>query len=67
MRPWFNAVTYPYLAPFDGSLRHGRCTTKPPRDVPDKKELRRKLKDLGEEIDELRRRLAALERIVRER
>ncbi|MEM1089505.1 MAG: PPK2 family polyphosphate kinase [Pseudomonadota bacterium] len=59
MRPWFNAVTNPYLAPFDGSLRHGRCTTKPPRDVPDKKELRRKLKDLGEEIDELQRMLYA--------
>ncbi len=59
MKPAFTAAPSPYLAPFDGSLRHGQCSSKPPADVADKKDLKKTLKDLGEEIDDLQRRLYA--------
>ncbi|MFK7955718.1 MAG: PPK2 family polyphosphate kinase [Lysobacterales bacterium] len=59
MKPAFTAAPSPYLAPFDASMRHGKCPTKPPADVADKKDLKKTLKDLGEEIDDLQRRLYA--------
>ncbi len=59
MRPSFTASPSPYLATFDGSFRHGQYSTKPPSDGPDKKDLKKILKDLGEEIDDLQRRLYA--------
>ncbi|MEM9532991.1 MAG: PPK2 family polyphosphate kinase [Pseudomonadota bacterium] len=59
MKPPFQAPKTPYLAPFDGSLRHGQCRTRPPKDTPGKKELKDELRDLGKDLDDLQRKLYA--------
>lgn len=54
----FTAIASPYLVPFDGGFRRGQVSTTPPGD-PGKKEYKRLLAGLTEELDDLQRRLYA--------
>ena len=55
----FKALPHPYLVPFDGSFRRAESLTKPPEDVPDKKQLRKRLNKVVDELDDLQRTLYA--------
>lgn len=55
----FEAITGPYLVPFDGSFAIKKSLTEPPKDAPGKKKSKEKLSDLVEELDELQRILYA--------
>jgi PPK2 family polyphosphate:nucleotide phosphotransferase len=55
----FQAVTNPYLVPFDDSFSIDNTSTKPPKDAPDKKQCKKQLEDLVEELSELQRILYA--------
>lgn len=62
MKPVFVAPDSPYLAPFDGTLKHAACPTRPPEDVDSDKHLKKQLKKIGKELDDLQRRLYAQDR-----
>jgi PPK2 family polyphosphate:nucleotide phosphotransferase len=53
---------HPHLAPFDASFKAGDWPTAPPSDQPGKKVLKRELRDLANELDELQRKLYAHDR-----
>ncbi len=55
----FEAITNPYLVPFDGSFRQEKSPSVPPKDAPNKKKCKEQLKDLTDELDELQRVLYA--------
>ena len=44
-----------YLVPFDGSFKLEKTSTKPPTDVPDKKDLKKSLDNHVSRLDELQR------------
>ncbi len=56
------AINSPYLVPFDGSFRVADAPTTPPKDAPGKKESKRRLADLVDELRELQRVLYADDR-----
>ena len=58
----YEASPSPYLVPYDGSFRVIEAATQPPKDAPDKKEAKKRLKDLVEELYELQRVLYAHDR-----
>jgi len=51
----FQALSNPYLVPYDGSFRYAQAETKPKKDQIDKKNNKKKLKKLIDELDELQR------------
>ena len=55
----FEAVSNDYLVPYVGSFRVQDTSTAPPEDGPDKKESRKRLKDLIDELEDLQRMLYA--------
>lgn len=55
----FKAVTSPYLAPYDGSFRVAKATTRPPRGAPSKKEYRKRLEKSVERLRTLQETLYA--------
>ena len=58
----FEAVSSPYLVPFDGSFRVPAFPTAPPNSGPSGKSAKKALKDRIEELDDLQRMLAAQDR-----
>jgi PPK2 family polyphosphate:nucleotide phosphotransferase len=57
----FEAIDSPWLVPFDGSFRSAAMPTAVD-DVPSKKDYKKKLEDLVEELDDLQRRLYATDK-----
>jgi PPK2 family polyphosphate:nucleotide phosphotransferase len=57
--PMFEAISGPYLVPFDGSFRYNKSLPAPPEDAPGKKKCKEKLSNLVAELDELQRILYA--------
>lgn len=57
-----SAVSSPYLVPHDGTFQLHRAQTAPPASVPDKKALKKKLKEHVAHIGELQKRLYAEDR-----
>jgi PPK2 family polyphosphate:nucleotide phosphotransferase len=55
----FEAISSPYLVPFDHSFRLKDASTVPPDGGPDKKEKKKRLKDLIDELEDLQRMLYA--------
>jgi len=55
----FEAISNEYLVPFDGSFHVKGASTTPPKELKDKKENRKKLKDLVHELEDLQRMLYA--------
>jgi PPK2 family polyphosphate:nucleotide phosphotransferase len=55
----FEAIPNEYLVPSDYSFRVKKASTTPPEDGPDKKECRKLLKDLIDELEDLQRMLYA--------
>ena len=55
----FDAYPSPYLVPFDGSFRVAQAATKPPDGAPDKKQAKKLLGDLVDELYELQKVLYA--------
>ena len=55
----FEAVSSPYLVPFDGSFRIPDALTEPPSDAPGKKRLKKQLADQIDELSDLQRILYA--------
>jgi PPK2 family polyphosphate:nucleotide phosphotransferase len=55
----FEAISNEYLVPFDGSFSVKRASTAPPERLSDKKENRKKLKDLVDDLEDLQRMLYA--------
>ena len=55
----FEAVSSPFLAPFDGSFERSLNSTEPPEDAPGKSKLRDELEQLNEELSELQSMLYA--------
>lgn len=53
----FNALDNPYLIPFDGSFRRKNFSTQPPKGAPKKKECKKQLEALNDQ-------LAALQRVL---
>ncbi len=51
----FEAPASPFLVPFDGEFRWADAPTRPPKDVPGKKEMKRQLAKSVSRIDELQR------------
>ena len=58
----FEAVSSPYLIPFDGRFRIPALSTAPPESGPSGKSARKALKDRIDELDDLQRMLAAQDR-----
>lgn len=58
----FQAPDSPYLVPFDGSFRVAGAETAPPSGAPEEKELKHRLEDKVEELDDLQRKLYADDR-----
>jgi PPK2 family polyphosphate:nucleotide phosphotransferase len=58
----FEAVSSPYLVPFDGTFQVGEAPTAPPGSGPSGKSARKALKNRIAELDELQRMLAAQDR-----
>jgi PPK2 family polyphosphate:nucleotide phosphotransferase len=58
----FNALTSPYLIPFDGAFQVKSAATEPPDSSLDKKDYKRLLGDLIGELDDLQRMLYAQDR-----
>lgn len=55
----FEALEHPLRVPFDGGFRVAEAATRPPKKAPDKDDLKDRLKDLTDELDELQRRFYA--------
>lgn len=55
----FEAVESPYIVPFDGSFERAKAPTAPPHDAPDKKDCKKKLKKLVDNLHDLQRVLYA--------
>ncbi len=55
----FEAVSSPYLVPYDGSFRVRKAATAPPDDAPGKKRCKKRLAELNEELRDLQRILYA--------
>ena len=55
----FEAVSSQYLVPFDRSFRVQEAPTTPPDDAPDKKENKKQLENLIEDLEDLQRMLYA--------
>jgi PPK2 family polyphosphate:nucleotide phosphotransferase len=55
----FEAITNEYVVPFDGSFRVKGATTAPPDGMTGKKENRKRLKDLVDDLEDLQRMLYA--------
>ena len=55
----FEAISSPYLVPFDRSFHVKDASTVPPHGGPDKKEKKKRLKDLIDELEDLQRMLYA--------
>ena len=60
----FEAARTPHLVPYNGSFRVDRAATAPPPGAPDKSDAKRSLRELVDELDDLQRRLYALDRIA---
>jgi PPK2 family polyphosphate:nucleotide phosphotransferase len=60
----FNALTSPYLIPFDSDFRIAAAATEPPDSSLDKKDYKRLLGDLTAELDDLQRMLYAQDRFA---
>lgn len=58
----FEAVESPYLVPFDGRFRVGDSPTSPPADAPDKSDLKDRLEESVDRLDDLQRKLYADDR-----
>lgn len=58
----FDAVKSPYLVPFDGRFRISRAPTSPPKDAPGKSDLKKKVGASVAKLDDLQRKLYALDR-----
>jgi PPK2 family polyphosphate:nucleotide phosphotransferase len=58
----FDAVKSPHLVPFDRSFRISSAPTSPPEDAPKKSELKKRLEASVARLDELQRKLYALDR-----
>jgi PPK2 family polyphosphate:nucleotide phosphotransferase len=58
-RKMFEAYPSPFLVPYDGSFRVADAATKPQKDAPDKKQAKKLLKSLVDELYELQRILYA--------
>ena len=58
----FEASPSPYLAPFDGSFKVAEATTKPPENAPDKKQAKKQLRLIVDELYELQKILYAHDR-----
>ncbi len=58
----FEAIKSPYLVPFDGSFRVGSAPTAPPDGTPGKGELKDRLEETVDRLDDLQRRLYADDR-----
>lgn len=58
----FKAVASPYLVPSDGSFRYRKAATRPAGESPGKKEYKKRLKAITEELDDLQRVLYAHDR-----
>ncbi len=58
----FEAVSSKYLVPFDSSFRVSKSSTKPISECADKKELKKRLKDVVEDMRELQRMLYAFDK-----
>lgn len=54
-----NIIQSPYLVPFDGSFKVEDCPTSPPPAAPDRKDCKKQLKKIVEEMDDLQRILYA--------
>ena len=55
----FEAISSPYLVPFNGKFSIRKSSTVPPKDAPDKKKCKKHLKKYIDELDELQRVLYA--------
>jgi len=60
----FQAISSPYLVPFDGSFQYRNAPTAPPADAPGKKQCKKLLKKRIKELDELQRVLYAHNRFA---
>jgi len=58
----FEAISSPYLVPFDGSFRVSDAPTSPADDAPGRKKIKKKLGERIEALDDLQRRLYADDR-----
>lgn len=58
----FEAVESPYLVPCDGSFRVGDSPTSPPADAPNKSDLKDRLEESVDRLDDLQRKLYADDR-----
>jgi len=58
----FDAVKSPYLVPFDGRFRISSAPTSPPKDAPGKSHLKKKVGASVAKLDDLQRKLYALDR-----
>lgn len=56
------ALPHPLLVPDDGNFKVKDAATAPPKSAPDKKDLKKRLDELTEELDELQRRFYAHDR-----
>ncbi len=52
----------PYLVPFDGTFRVKKAPTRPPKDAPDKKDAKKELEDVIDELRDQQRMLYAQDR-----
>ncbi len=59
MKPPFESVEDPYRVPFEGGWSRAGSPTRPPKDTPGKKELKKLLKDVVDDIGDLQRILYA--------
>ncbi|MEM7350336.1 MAG: polyphosphate kinase 2 family protein [Acidobacteriota bacterium] len=55
----FEAISSPYLVPYDGSFRVAEAATEPPEDAPGKKRCKKELEDVVERLHDLQRILYA--------
>jgi PPK2 family polyphosphate:nucleotide phosphotransferase len=55
----FEASSSPFLVPYDGSFRAAEFPTKPPQNAPDKKQAKKELEDIVDELYELQKVLYA--------
>ena len=59
MKPPFEAIDDPYLVPFDGGWKRKKSPTSPPPGHPDKRECKKRLEEVVDEIGDLQRILYA--------
>lgn len=60
----FQAVSYPYLVPFDGSFKVAQFPTNSPRKAPNKKKCTSRLNNLIDHLDDYQRRLYAQDQLA---